>query len=140
MASNRLSKIEVDGAALAADQTSVEAVEATTITIPDYGSITVQPAIKDRDKLIEQQRAASQALKTALEDCGVKSVDLAEEQLARREKLLRDAELAKQEAELHAPTTDDYDAGAEPLADHISGLKTILEREVNDVGIDGWQN
>ncbi|AVX06051.1 hypothetical protein MXMO3_03548 (plasmid) [Maritalea myrionectae] len=137
MPSDRLSKIDVDGAALAADQTSVEAVEATKITIPDYGSISVQPAIKDRDKLIEQQRAANQALKAALEDCGVKSLDAAEEQLAKREKLLRDAELAKQEVELHAPATDDYDAGAEPLADHIAGLKTILESEVADLGIEG---
>lgn len=137
IASDRLSKIKIDGAALAADQTSVEAVEVTTITVPDYGSITVQPAIKDREKLIEQQRAANKALKAALEDCGVKSVDLAEDQLAKREKLLRDAELAKQEAELHAPATDDYEAGAEPLADHIAGLKTILERELADLGIDG---
>ena len=68
MSPDRLSKIEVDGAALTADQTSVEAVEATTITIPEYGTITVQPAIKDRDKLIEQQRAANQALRAALED------------------------------------------------------------------------
>jgi chromosome segregation ATPase len=137
MASDRLSKIKIDGAVLGADQTSVEAVEATTITVPDYGSITVQPAIKDREKLIEQQRAANKALKAALEDCGVKSVDLAEDQLAKREKLLRDAELAKQEAELHAPATDDYEAGAEPLADHIAGLKTILERELADLGIGG---
>ena len=49
---------------------------------------------------------------------------------------LRDAELARQEAELHAPATDDYDAGAEPLADHIAGLKTILERELADLGIE----
>lgn len=136
MASDQLSKIEVDGAALAADQSAVEVVDATIITVPDYGSITVQPAIKGRDELIEQQRAANQALKAALENCGVKSVELAEEQLAKREKLLRDAELAKQEAELHAPATDDYDAGAEPLADHIAGLKTILETELADLGID----
>ncbi|WP_169566479.1 AAA family ATPase [Sneathiella limimaris] len=136
MASDPLSKIEVNDAPLTADQASVEAVEPTTITIPDYGSITVQPAIKDRDKLIEQQRAGNQALKAALEDCGVKSVDEAEKELTKREKLLRDAELAKQEAELHAPATDDYDAGAEPLADHIAGMKAILERELNDLGID----
>ena len=37
---------------------------------------------------------------------------------------------------MHAPKTDDYDAGAEPLADHIAGLKTILEREVADLGIE----
>ena len=136
MPSDRLSKIEVDGTALAADQTSVEAVEGTTINIPDYGSISVQPAIKDRDKLIAQQREANDALEAALEQCGVKSVDEAEEQLAKREKLLRDAELARQEAALHAPATDDYAAGAEPLADHIAGLKTILEREMTDLGIE----
>jgi len=136
MPTDRLSRIEVDGTVLAADQTSVEAVEGTTITIPDYGSILVQPAIKDRDKLIAQQREANDALKAALEECGVKSIDAAEEQLAKRDKLLRDAELARQEAALHAPATDDYDAGAEPLADHIAGLKTILERELTDLGIE----
>ncbi len=135
--SDRLSQIQVDGAALAGDQTSVEAVQATTITIPDYGTITVQPAIKDRDKLIEQQRAANQTLKAALEICSVRSVDAAEEQLAKRQRLLREAELTRQEAELHALATEDYDAGAEPLADHIAGLKTILQGELADLGIDG---
>lgn len=137
MSPDRLSEIEVDGAALAPDRTLVEAVEATTIAIPDYGDITVQPAIKDRDKLIEQQRAANQALKAALEDCGVKSPDAADEQLAKREKFLRDAELARQEAELHAPATDDCNAGAEPLADRIAGLKTILETDPAYPGGEG---
>ncbi|HCH37020.1 MAG: hypothetical protein CBB62_09960 [Micavibrio sp. TMED2] len=134
--SDRLSTLEVDGAALAAGQTSVEAVEGTTITIPDFGSISVQPAIKDRDKLIAQQREANDALNAALEECGAKSVEAAEEQLAKREKLLRDAELARQQAELHAPEADDFEAGAEPLADHIAGLRTILERELSDLGIE----
>lgn len=135
MPSDRLSKIEVDGATLGPDQTSVKAVESTTVTIPDYGNISVQPAIKDRDKLIAQQNEAKKALKSALEDCGVKYVEAAEEQLAKRQKLLRDAELARQEAELHAPATDDYDAGPEPLSDHIKGLKTILDNELSELGI-----
>ncbi len=135
MPSDRLSKIEVDGATLGSDQTSVKAVEATTITIPDYGNISVQPAIKDREKLIAQQSEAQKALKSALEDCGVKSVDAAEEQLAKRQKLLSDVEFARQEAELHAPATDDYDAGPEPLADHIEGLKTILDNELSELGV-----
>jgi DNA repair exonuclease SbcCD ATPase subunit len=136
MPTDRLSKIEVDGAVLAAGQTSVEVVEGTTITIPDYGSVSVRPAIKDRDKLIAQQHDANDALKGSLEECGVKSVEAAEEQFAKREKLLRDAELARQEAALHAPATDDHHAGAEPLADHIAGLKTILGRELTDLGIE----
>lgn len=135
MPADRLSRIEVDGAALPPDQTSVEAVEGTTITIPDYGSISVQPAIKDRDSLIAQQRKANDTLKSALEECNVKSVDEAEEQFAKREKLVRDAQLAQQEAELHAPETNDHGAGAEPLAVHIAGLKEILEREITDLGV-----
>lgn len=134
MRSDRLAKIKVDGASLAADQMSVQAVEATTITIPDYGSISLQPAIKDRDKLLAQQREMNQALKAALEECGVKSVDAAEDQLAKRQKFLRDAEIARQEAELHAPGTDEYGAGAESLGDHIAGLKTFLEGELSDFG------
>ena len=136
MSSDRLSEIEVDGVVLTADQTPVRAVETTTITIPDYGSISVQPAIKDRDKLLVQQREANDALKAALEECGVKSPDAAEEQLSKRQRQLQDAELARQEAELHAPATDDYDAGAEPLEDYIEGLKAILERELTELGIE----
>ena len=136
MPTDRLSKIEINGTALEVDQNSVEAVEGTTITIPVYGSISVQPAIKDRDKLIAQQRDADGALKASLEECGVKSVDSAEEQLAKREKLLRDAEFARKEVELHAPATDDYDAGAQPLADHIASLKAILDGEIIDLGIE----
>ena len=136
MPTDRLSRIEVDGAALSADQTSVEAVEGTTIDIPDYGSISIQPALKDRDKLIAQQSEANDALMNVLEECGVKTVEAAEEQFSNREKLFREAELARQEAELHAPATDDYSAGAEPLADHIAGLKVILEGEMTDLGIE----
>ena len=136
MPADRLSKITVDGATLAGDQTLVEVVEGTNITIPDYGNISVEPAIKDRDSLIAQQREASGALKAALEECGVKSVDAAEEQLAKRERFLRDSELARQEAELHAPKTENYEAGAEPLADYLAGLKTILESELIDLGME----
>ena len=135
MPSDRLSKIEVDGVALSADYTEVRAIEATAIVIPDYGSISVQPAIKNRDKLLAQQREANDALKSELEKCGVNSLDTAEEQLAKREKLLRDAEFARQEAELHAPSSEDYDAGAEPLANHIEGLKMFLERELSELGV-----
>ena len=136
MPPDQLSRIEVNGAALAADQASLEAVEGTTINIPDYGSISVQPAIKDRDKLIAQQREANDALIEALEKCGVKSVDDARAQLADRTKLLRDADFARQEAELHAPETDDHAAGAEPLAIHIAGLKQNLEGALNGLGIE----
>lgn len=136
MPSDRLNRIEVNGAALGAGQTSMEAVEETTISIPDYGSISVQPAIKDRDQLIAQQRDADNVLKAALEECSVKSVEVAEAQFAKREELIREAEFARQEAELHAPRTDDYNAGAEPLFDYITSLEAVFEREMADLGIE----
>ena len=95
-----LSGFEVDGEPLTADQPRVQAVEPVTITIPDRGRITVEPAIKDRGELLRQQRDATTALMEALERAGAKSVADAEEQCARRQRLLRDAELARQGAEL----------------------------------------
>ena len=39
---------------------------------------------------------------------------------------------------MHAPETDDYEADPESLADHIAGLKAILERELTDLGIESF--
>ena len=36
---------------------------------------------------------------------------------------------------MHAPSSEDYDAGAEPLANHIEGLKTFLERELSELSV-----
>jgi uncharacterized protein YhaN len=71
-----------------------------------------------------------------LEECSVKSVKVAEAQFAKREELIREAEFARQEAELHAPGTDDYNAGAEPLFDYITSLEAVFEREMADLGIE----
>ena len=65
-----------------------------------------------------------------------RTVDAAEADFAKREKLLNDAELARQEAELHAPASDSRDAGPEALADHIAGLKAVLERDLSDLGLE----
>ena len=135
MPSNKLSRIQVDGEALDPDQSSIEAVEGTTIAIPDYGNISVQPAIKDRDNLVRYHRESNDALGAILESFGVETVDAAETNFAKRERLLSDAELARQEAELHAPESDSRAAGAEALADHIAGLKVILEKELSDLGL-----
>ena len=128
-----LSGIEIDGRTLSSEQPAVQAVEPLTIAIPDRGRITIEPAIKDRDKLLGQQRDAKAALKDALQAGGIKTVNDAEDQYARRQKLLQTAELARQEAELHAPATDDHDAGAPALSDHIEGLRKILTREMAEL-------
>ena len=133
MAPEGVSGIEIDGQTLSAEQPSVQAVEPVTITIPDRGRIMIEPAIKDRDKLLGQQRGAKARLKEALQTGGIKIVNDAEDQYSRRQKLLQTAEFARQEAELHAPATDDHDAGAHALSDYIEGLRIILTREIADL-------
>ena len=54
----------------------------------------------------------------------------------RRQKLLQKAELARQEVELHAPATDDHDAGAQALSDYVEGFRKILTREMADLDVE----
>ena len=135
MTRDGLSGIEVDGEPLRAEQLSVQAVEPTTITIPNRGTIAIVPAIKDRDVLLRQQQDAKTSLKGVLEAAAAKTSDEAEGQYARREKLLQDAELARQEAELHAPAMEGHDAGAQALADYIEGLRNVLKSEMDDLDL-----
>ena len=137
MTADGVSGIEVDGEPLTVDRPSVQAVEPVTITVPDRGRITVEPAIKDRDKLLLQQRDATTALREALGAAGTISVPDAEQQSAKRQKLLQDAELARQGAELHAPATADYEAGAQALSDYIGGLRQVLKRETSELNLQG---
>lgn len=129
----RLTGIEIDGNPIVPEQRSLEAVEPTTIAIPERGRITIEPAIQDRDNLLHQQREAKARLKNELEEAGATTLNNAEEQHATRQKLLQEAELARQEAELHAPATDDYQAGAAALADYVEGLRKILAREMEEL-------
>ncbi|MCY3981665.1 MAG: hypothetical protein OXF51_07860 [Alphaproteobacteria bacterium] len=135
MTEDGISGIDVDGEPLTGDRRSVRSVEPVTITVPDRGRITVEPAVKDRDKLLRRQRDAETALREALEDVGAKSVIDAEDQNTKRQKLLRDAELSRQGAALHAPATVDYEAGARALGDYIKGLRQVLKREMNDLDL-----
>jgi uncharacterized protein YhaN len=135
MGAQSLAGIEIDGKPLRGERPAVHAVEPTSITIPDRGRIIVDPAIKDRDKLIAQQRDTIAQLKAALDSAGATSVPDAEDQYAKRQALLQEAVLARQEAALHAPATDDYEAGAQPLADYIEGLSKVLAAEKNQLGL-----
>ena len=136
IAPERRADIEIDGQPLKAGQSSVQAVEPTTIFIPDRGRITVEPAIKDRDQLLRQQRDATAKLKDALAAVGIAAATDAEDQYATRQSLLQEAELARQEAALHAPATEDHDAGAQSLSDYIEGTRTILEREKTELHLE----
>ena len=45
------------------------------------------------------------------------------------------AGLARQEVELYAPATSDYEAGARAFADYIGGLRQVLKREMNELDL-----
>lgn len=128
--------IEVNGHPLVPEQTSTHAVEPTTIFIPERGRITIEPAIKDRDKLLQKYRAAETRHKKYLLEASAVTLEDAESLFDRRSRLLQEAELARKEAELHAPATDDYEAGAQALFDHIQGLTTSLNREKGELHLE----
>jgi DNA repair exonuclease SbcCD ATPase subunit len=135
MSPDSLAGIEIDGKPLTGERPSVQAVEPAGITIPGRGRIIVDPAIKDRDKLIAQQRDANAKLKAALDTTGVASIQDAEDQYTKRQALLQDAALTRKEAALHAPATEDYEAGAVPLADYVEGLRKVLARDKDELGL-----
>ena len=125
--------IEVNGEPLADYRSSIQAVSPVTIAIPGCGQITVEPAIKNRDKLLGQQNNAEAELKEALGEAGAKKPSEAESRYDTKEKLLRDAELARQEAEIHSPATEEHEAGAQALDDHIESLSLALKRETDEL-------
>ena len=139
MTQKQSSGIKVDGQPLTvgrqAKQSSIEVVESVTISIPNRGRIRVEPAIADRNKLLAQREKARAKLKDVLESAGAKNLNDAENQYNRRQKILHDVALAEQEVELHAPATDEYDAGGAALADYIDGLRQVLKREMDELGI-----
>ncbi len=135
MEPNRSDGIEINGQPFTDDRSSIRAVSPVTITIPECGRITVEPAVKNRDKLLGQQSNAEAELKNALREAGAESPSEAENRYDEREKLLRDAELARQEAELHSPATEEYEAGAQALGDHIESLSLVLKRETDELAL-----
>jgi len=136
MTSEGLRGIDVDGKSLVANRLPLRTVKPTTITIPERGRIVVEPAIRNRDELIHQQREAETTLRQALKKAGVETVGDAEEQYAKRRQLLDNAEFACREVEIQAPATDEHGAGAQALSDHIEGLRQALGREMNDLRLE----
>ena len=135
MTADSLLGIEADGKPLDIEQPFIQAVEPVTIAIPDRGRITVEPAIKNRDKLLREHHDARASLQEALQVAGTKSVADAEDQYTQRQRYLQNLELARQGVQLHAPATDEYAAGAQALADHIETLRQALEGEMKELNL-----
>ena len=127
--------IEINGEPLTDDRSSIQAVSPVTIAIPECGRITVEPAVKNRDELLGQKNKAEAELKEALREASSESSSEAENRYDERMRLLRDADLARQEAKIHSPATDEYKAGAQALGDHIESLIMILKYETNELNL-----
>ena len=120
--SDRLAGIEADGVPLTDPPTSIEAVEPVSITIPERGTILIEPAVADRDQLLRAERGAKAELDAALGE--VEAQTLAEAQVLRdqRRDLEVIADAAKQELERIAP-----DDGAATFQPRIDELRRTLE-------------
>ncbi|MCY4379472.1 MAG: AAA family ATPase [Candidatus Dadabacteria bacterium] len=136
----RLGDIEVEGESLANDHSSIQAVSPVTIRIPEYGRITVDPAVKNRSELLSHQNEAKTELKEALRKAGVESPEEAQSRYDEKERLLRDADLARKEAELHSPATDDHGAGAQALGSYIESLSLIFKAKTDKLNLSQLPN
>lgn len=129
------SGIEVDGLPLRSGKDSLQAISPTTIAIPERGNITVEPAVKNHDELLGQHREAESRLRDVLNEACVSTVKEAEDLYSDRQRHLQDAEFARREAELHAPSTDDYEAGTRALADYTEKQRQILKNEMDSLSL-----
>ncbi len=129
------SGIEVDGLPLTSKKDFLRVISPITITIPERGKITVEPALENRDQLFGQDRKAKNQLRNVLNEAGVSSVEEAQALYGDRQKASQEAEFARQEAELLAPSTDEYEAGAHSLDDYIKKHQQMLENEMAKLGL-----
>ena len=126
--SDRLAGIEADGVPLQDPPATVEAVEPVSITIPERGSIVIEPAVADRDQLMRAEREARAELDAALSEVGAQT--LAEAQVLRdqRRDLEVTADVARQELERLAPSGSA--AALQPRIDElIQALADLPEEE-----------
>ena len=133
--SQNLPDLTVNGDPLTDSRASIRAVETTKILIPGRGTISIEPAIRDREKLLAEQRDNSATLKQNLIETGVANPDEAESQFRRKQQLLRDAKAAREEVELYAPAAKGREAGVRALGTHIEALRRILEKELKKLDL-----
>jgi DNA repair exonuclease SbcCD ATPase subunit len=113
--------ILVDGKALAASSASMPIMGRTAIAIPNVGTITIEPQIKNRSALVTRRDVATQEMKDALEAAGVGSLSAARAAVAqRREHVRRSNDIAKELANL-APGNR-----SKKLAPGLDALKSYL--------------
>ncbi len=125
----QLANVLVDGSALQEEKSVVQAVEPTRIAIARIGNLTIEPGTEGRNELFHRKNSLSEKLEATLEMYGVKSVDEANEQYERRQKLLQDAKVARGTVEAYVAATDEYESGLQSMGGYIKGQVQILARE-----------
>ena len=109
----RLIGVTRDGTPLGDGGARFRALAPTILTIPDWGRITIEPAVRDLETLDQQSREALTAQAAALDAVGVADMSEAETRFWQREAAL--AEVARAEHELADRAPD----GLEELARQV---------------------
>ena len=128
------SGVQVDGSPLVSGKDSLQAISPTMITIPEKGSILIEPAVSNRDELLVHREKTETRLKEILDEAGVLTVKDAETLYNNRQQALGEEDFARREAELYAPPTDEYEAGAHALEGYIRKLEQTLKNETDKFG------
>ena len=116
--SDRLGGIEAAGAPLTDPPTTIEAVQPVTIVIPERGRILIEPAVADRDQLLQAEQAAQRELQAALSAVAAESLVEAQSLHDQRRELEAAAVAAQRELERLAP-----EGAASTLKERIDALR-----------------
>ena len=116
--SDRLAGIEAAGAPLTDPPTTIEAVQPVTIVIPERGRILIEPAVADRDQMLQAEQAAQRELQAALSAVAAESMVEAQSLHDQHRELEAAAVAAQRELERLAP-----EGAASTLEERIDALR-----------------
>lgn len=126
----RLNGVTRDGVPLGDGGARFRALAPTILAIPDWGRITIEPAVRDLETLDQQSRDAVTAQTAALDAVGVADMSEAETRFGEREAAL--AEVARAEREL----ADLAPNGLEELARQVREADDAAARALGSCDVE----
>ena len=120
----RLNAVTRDGAPLEDGGARFRALAPTILAIPDWGRITIEPAVRDREALDQESCEAETACGAALDAAGVADLPEAETRFREREAAL--AEVASAERELADLAPDGLDELAQKVREANEAMAHAL--------------
>lgn len=127
--SERLAGVTRDGSLLGDDGARFHTLAPTNLGIPEWGQITIEPAVRDLETLDQENREAVTTLSEALGAIGVADLPEAETRFGEREEAL--AEIARAERELADLAPD----GLEALAQEIKDADEVATRALGSCDV-----